>query len=101
MIMARGRQHVAKFLTKIWKHIGVLKTGEELVREWNHDNKLKGKGGCFVTIPDRVACRSQNEEHWTCGVFLTAKDHRQGKTSSKKYEGLVIFSDKGCSLELI
>jgi hypothetical protein len=54
-----------------------------------------------VTIPNRVACRSQNEEHWTCGVFLTAKDHRQGKTSSKKYEGLVIFSDKGCSLELI
>jgi hypothetical protein len=51
MVMARGRQHVAKFLTKIWKHIGVLKTGEELVREWNHDNKLKEKEDALWPFP--------------------------------------------------
>jgi ATP-dependent protease HslVU (ClpYQ) peptidase subunit len=34
---------------------------EDLVREWNQDKQLK-KGECFMIIPDRIACESQNKE---------------------------------------
>jgi hypothetical protein len=32
-----------KLLTEIWKHIEFLKTGEDLVREQNQDNKSKAR----------------------------------------------------------
>jgi hypothetical protein len=84
--MGTGRQHEARFdgnLEIDW----VLKTGEDSVWEQNQDTKLK-EGGCFAIIPDWVACGSRNEEWWSCGVFLTTTDHRQGMIGSKRYEGL-------------
>jgi hypothetical protein len=28
------------------------------------------EGGCLAIIPDQIACRNRNEEHWSCEVFL-------------------------------
>jgi hypothetical protein len=35
---------------------------------------IEWKGGCFTIIPNWFACGSRNEECWSCGVPLTAKD---------------------------
>jgi hypothetical protein len=50
--------------------------------------KNRRQGGCFVTIPNWVACGSWNEEHWCYGVPLMAKGHRQGRAWLERFEGL-------------
>jgi hypothetical protein len=60
MVMGIGRQHEGKLSMKVWEQIELLKREEDLVREWIQDHRLN-EGESFAIIPDRMACRSQNE----------------------------------------
>jgi hypothetical protein len=33
----------------------------------------------YVIIPHRIACRSRNEEHWSCKVFLAVMTNDKEK----------------------
>jgi hypothetical protein len=85
--VAIARQCEAIFLTSIWKRIEFVKMGEDLAREQNLDNKLKGRR--MLCDHPRSDCM-QKSERGTLELrsSLMANDYRQGRTGSEKYEGL-------------
>jgi hypothetical protein len=76
--MAIGRQHEARFLTKIWKRIEFLKTEEDLVRERNQDNNLKERR--MLCDHSQSDCMQKLEQGMMeLQSLLGGNDPRQGK----------------------
>jgi hypothetical protein len=53
-----------------------------------------------MIIPDRIACGSQNEDHWSCRVFSMVMTSGKRKLDWIGMTVWKIFSDEGCSLKL-
>jgi hypothetical protein len=54
-----------------------------------------------MSIPDRIACGSQNDEHWSCGVFLTVTTSGKERLDQTCLMVWKIFPGERCSLELM
>jgi hypothetical protein len=54
-----------------------------------------------MIISDVVACRSQNEEHWSYRVFPMIMTSDNGMLDRTFMMVWRIFSNEGCSLDLI